>query len=128
MSLIPFKQIFDDELIKSFEETPNSFKMNLYETEKDIIAEVEAPGFSLKDIDIEVGDTSLKIEAKKKEEKEERGKGYFRKELNSGYFKRVIILPDVVQKEKVKADYSEGIVKIIMPKIKKKGTTKIKIK
>lgn len=128
MSLIPFKQIFDDELIKSFEETPNSFKMNLYETEKDIIAEVEAPGFSLKDIDIEVGDTSLKIEAKKKEEKEEKGKGYFRKELSSGYYKRVIILPDVVLKDKVRADYSEGIVKIIMPKIKKKGTTKIKIK
>lgn len=134
MALIPFKQFnierfFDDEWIKSIEdETFKTPKIDLYETEKEITAEIEIPGVDPKNIDVEVGNSSLKIEAKKEEKKQEKEKGYFRKEISTGYYKRIVALPDEVAKEKVEATYNDGILKIIMPKITKKKVTKIKIK
>ena len=134
MALIPFKQFnierfFDDEWIKSIEdETFKTPKIDLYETEKEITAEIEIPGVDPKNIDVEVGNSSLKIEAKKEEKKQEKEKGYFRKEISTGYYKRIIALPDEVAKEKVEATYNDGILKITMPKITKKKVTKIKIK
>lgn len=108
-------------------------KMDIYETEKEVVAEVELPGVDPKDIDIEVKDNYLKIEAKKEEKKEEKEKGYYRKELSKGYYKRVVPLPVEVIGEKAEADYKEGILKITIPKVKpskkeeKKGI-KVKVK
>ena len=131
MALIPFKQLFEDEWIKSIEgESLKTLKMDLYETEKELVAEIEIPGIDSKNIDIEVGNNSLRIEAKKEEKKEEKEKGYFRKELSTGYYKRVISLPEEVIKEKTEAMYTDGILKIVMPKTKqeKKNKKEIKIK
>jgi HSP20 family protein len=141
MALIPFKPIFDmdrffdDDWIKSMDNESQLIKapkMDVYETEKDIVAEIEIPGIDPKNIDIEVGETSLKIEAKKEEKKEEKAKGYFKKELSSGYYKRIVSLPGEIIKEKTNASYSDGMLKVIMPKVKnqkenKKGV-KVKIK
>ncbi len=130
MALIPFKQLFEDEWIKSIEgESLKTLKMDLYETEKELIAEIEIPGIDSKNIDIEVGNNSLRIEAKKEEKKEEKEKGYFRKELSAGYYKRVVGLPEEVIKEKTEAMYTDGILKIVMPKTKQeKNKKEIKIK
>jgi HSP20 family protein len=137
MAIIPFNtdKFFNDDWIKSIEneiQLIKAPKMDVYETEKDIIAEIEVPGIDPKNIDIEVGETSLKIEAKKEESKEEKKRGYFRKELGAGYYKRIIPLPGEVVKEKADASYADGILTITMPKLKqgskeKKGV-KIKVK
>jgi len=137
MAIIPFNtdKFFNDDWIKSIENETQLIKapkMDVYETEKEIVAEIEVPGIDPKNIDIEVGDTSLKIETKKEESKEEKNKGYFRKELSTGYYKRIIPLPGEIIKEKADASYSDGILTITMPKIKqgnkeKKGF-KIKVK
>lgn len=108
-------------------------KIDIYETEKDIVADIELPGVDPKDIDVEVRDNVLKIEAKKKEKKEEKGKGYYHKEISSGYYKRAMPLPVEVQGNKTNAVYQDGMLKIIIPKkeIKKpeeeKGV-KVKVK
>jgi HSP20 family protein len=135
MAIIPFntEKFFNDDWIKSIENETQLIKeprMDVYETEKDIVAEIEVPGIDSKNIDIEVGETSLKIEASKEESKEEKKKGYFRKELNTSHYKRIVSLPGEVIKEKAVASYSNGILKIIMPKIKQGGKEKkgVKIK
>jgi HSP20 family protein len=135
MAIIPFNtdKFFNDDWIKSIENEMQLIKaprMDVYETDKEIVAEIEVPGIDPKNIDIEVGETSLKIEASKEESKEEKKRGYFRKELSTGYYKRVIPLPNEVVKEKANASYSDGILKIVMPKIKQIGKEKkgVKIK
>jgi HSP20 family protein len=128
MALIPFKQLFENEWIESLEDdllkTP---KMDIYETEKEIIAEIEIPGIDPKNIDIEVGDSSLKIETKKESKKEAKNKGYFRKEISTGYYRRIVSLPESIKKEKAVADYENGILKIKIPKIKEGKKLKIKV-
>ncbi len=105
-------------------------RMDVYETKKDVIAKVELPGVDPKDIEVEVKDNVLRIEAKSEEKKEKKEKGYFRKEISSGYFKRAVRLPSEVIGNKAKAEYKEGILEITIPKktLKKKKEKAIKIK
>ncbi|MDD5013164.1 MAG: Hsp20/alpha crystallin family protein [Candidatus Pacebacteria bacterium] len=128
MALIPFKQLFENEWIESLEDDSlKAPKMDIYETEKEIVAEIEIPGIDPKNIDIEVGDSSLKIETKKETKKEEKNKGYFRKEISTGYYRRIVSLPESIKKEKAVADYENGILKIKIPKIKEGKKLKIKV-
>ena len=53
---------------------------------------------------------------RRKQEKEEKGKTYHRIEQEYGRFERVIPLPLPVDEGKVKAEYHDGILKIMVPK------------
>jgi len=131
----PFKDIdrfFEDWNWLEWPETKmRTPRMDIYETDKDIVAEVELPGVDPKNIEVEVQDNALKVEAKSEEKKEEKKKGYYRKELNKGYYKRVIPLPVEVKDEKAEAKYEDGLLKITIPKkepVKKKSKKGVKIK
>ena len=107
-------------------------RMDIYETKKDVVAEVELPGVDPKDINVEVQDNILKIEAKGEQKKEEKKKGYYRKEISAGYYRRAVPLPTEVIGNKAEADYKEGILTVTIPKAKprkeKKKSIKIKVK
>jgi len=105
-------------------------RMDIYEEGNNIVAEVEIPGIDPKNIEVEVKDNILKVEAKEEEKKEVKEKGYFKKEIGRKYFKRQVLLPTEVQGEKAEAEYADGILKITIPKAapKKEEKKKIKIK
>ncbi len=106
-------------------------RTDIYETEKDVVAKVELPGLNPEDIDVEVKDNVLIIQGKMEEKKEEKKKGYFRKEISRGFYKRSLPLPVEVEDKKAKADYRGGLLSVVIPKAKpvkeeKKGT-KVKV-
>jgi HSP20 family protein len=107
-------------------------RMDIYETDDKVVAEVELPGIEPKNIEVEVKDNYLRVEARAEEKKEEKKKGYYRKEISAGYYKRVVPLPTEVMGEKAEAEYSEGILKVTIPKRKpvkeEKKPIKIKVK
>lgn len=118
-----------------FEEFPlpriRTPRMNVYEEDNNVVVEAELPGVKPEDIDIEVKENQLKIEAKREEKKEEKEKGYWRKELRAAHFKRIIPLPIEVVGEKAEASFEDGILKITIPKKelpKEKKGVKIKVK
>ena len=49
-------------------------RVDVYEKDSDVVAEVELPGVKQENIDVEVKNDMLKIEAKSEEEKEEKEK------------------------------------------------------
>jgi HSP20 family protein len=100
-------------------------RMDISETDKEVIAEVELPGVDLKDIEVQVKNNILKVEAKTKKKEEEKKKGYYRKEISAGFYKRAVPLPVEVIGEKAKADYEDGMLRISIPK---KEKTKKKVK
>ena len=71
-----------------------------------------------KDIHVELDDAAVKIRGEKKEEKEEKNKNWFRRELSYGSFNRVVPLPATVESEKAKAKFRKGILTITVPKRK----------
>lgn len=140
MPIIPFRPFFDFD--KFFEDEEKylpliPFKglvgpaMDVYETEKDVIAEVDLPGVDPEKVEVSVKDGILKITGKTEEAKEIKEKGYWKKEIRRGAFERAVRLPAPVKEDKVDASYKDGVLKITMPKIepsKAKKEVKIKIK
>jgi len=142
MPIIPYRPFWDIE--RWFEEGPEwpefrvprvpmirTRRMDIYETDREVVAEVELPGVDPKNIEVKVKDNYLRVEAKAEEKKEEKGKGYYRKEISAGYYKRVVPLPVEVIGEKADATYEEGILKVVIPKkkpVKKEEKKPIKIK
>ncbi len=104
--------------------------MDIYETDKEVIAEVNLPGIDPEKIDVSVKNQVLTVSGKSEEKKEEKEKGYWRREIRKGLFERMIRLPVPIKEDKVEANYEKGILKIVMPKaeIKKEKTVKIKVK
>lgn len=100
---------------------------DLYEDNGNIIVEMSAPGFNLEKIEINIENTHLKVTGTREEKEEQKEKNFYRKEIRRGSFERVIELPVAVDSEQTKAEFKDGILKIIMPKKVKSEAKKIKI-
>jgi HSP20 family protein len=101
---------------------------DVYETDKDLVVEMQVPGFKKEDIKVSFQDDYLKVEGKAEEEKEEKDKNYWRKEIRRGSFVRVIPLPKKVDPRKAKANFKDGVLKISLPKIEEIKETGEEIK
>lgn len=94
-----------------------SMATDVYETDKDVIVEINVPGFKKEDIKISLQDNYLKVEGRIDEEKEDKNKNYWRKEIKKGSFVRVIPLPREVDVKKAKANLKDGVLKVTLPKL-----------
>ena len=92
--------------------------VNIRETDDNYEVEMAAPGMKKEDFKIELDNNILTISSEKTEEHEENGKEkYSRKEFSYQSFQRSFNLPkEVVDEEKIKAHYKEGVLHLIIPK------------
>lgn len=85
--------------------------------EKDrILITAELPGFKEDQIEIQSENGMLTLRGERKFEKEHDGKSYHRVERSYGQFVRTFSLPNNVDREKIKADFSNGLLRIELPK------------
>lgn len=80
------------------------------------IIEAELPGMKKEDVEIEIIDGGLKISASKKEEKEEKGEGYLRRERGYLSFSRQLPLPEDADVDKIEAKLVDGVLQINVAK------------
>ncbi|AZE49118.1 Heat shock protein, Hsp20 family [Pseudomonas chlororaphis] len=87
-------------------------------TEKDKSFEISAelPGMDQKNIELKLSNGCLIIKGEKKEDKEEKRKGYHLSERHYGSFERVFNLPKGVDADKIEASFSKGVLNISLPK------------
>lgn len=91
--------------------------VNIKETDDSFHVEMAAPGLKKSDFKISLDGTALSISAEKQSEQKEEDGEYSRKEFSYQSFYRAFNLPkDVVDADKIKAKYEEGILKIEVPK------------
>lgn len=90
--------------------------VDITEKEKSFELTAELPGMDQKNIEIKLSNGSLIIKGEKKEDKEEKSKGYHLSERHYGAFERVFNLPKGVDAEKIEASFSKGVLCISMPK------------
>jgi HSP20 family protein len=75
------------------------------------------PDIEAKDLDIQVTKDSLSISGERHvKKKEESEKGYYWSEISYGSFRRVFALPVAIENEQVKAEYTNGILTLTLPK------------
>ena len=102
--------------------------LDIAEDENEFTIKAEVPGCKAEDIDISVHGNILTISGEKKQEKEEKGKGYRHTERSYGTFRRDLNLASEVDSNKVEATYKDGILSIKLPKTEKTKAVKIKVK
>lgn len=91
--------------------------MDVYtEGDKQLVAEVHAPGFTKDDVEVSVNEGTLEIRGNKKsmdEDKDDK-RSYMVRESSSSFYRR-IMLPKYADGSKVKASFDEGVLKVIVP-------------
>ena len=80
-----------------------------------MIVRAELPGLNKDDVKVEVTDDGLIIRGERKQEHEEKGEGFYRSERSYGQFYRLIPLPEDVNTDQVRADFSNGVLEITVP-------------
>ncbi|MCI0467330.1 MAG: Hsp20/alpha crystallin family protein [Beijerinckiaceae bacterium] len=90
--------------------------VDVAEREKEFEITAELPGMDTKDIEIKLSNGMLTIKGEKKEEKEERNKGYYLSERRYGSFTRSFRVPDGVDTAKIEAAFTKGVLTVKLPK------------
>lgn len=76
----------------------------------------ELPGMAENDIEVALTDGILTLKGEKKQEQEKKDKNYYLSERSYGAFQRSFTLPDGVDRDKVSAEFSKGVLTVTMPK------------
>jgi HSP20 family protein len=115
-----FPSVFD-EFWKDWSEGNNTSDWvpaaNIKEEETKFHVELSAPGYTKKDIKVSVEDDTLTITGEMKVENEEKKENYVKREFRNGNFKRSFNLNGMVDVEKIDAKYTDGILRIELPKV-----------
>jgi HSP20 family protein len=91
-------------------------RVDIEETERELVVKADLPGVDPKDVDIQVVENVLTLRGGREEKKEEKRKNYHRMERFSGQFYRAIGLPAGADADKVTATTANGTVIITIPK------------
>lgn len=102
--------------------------VDISETESEYQIKAEIPDVKKEDVKVTVEDGVLTIQGERKQEKEEKGKKFHRIERSYGSFVRTFSLPDVIEEEKVKAEFKDGVLNLHLPKSEKAKPKAIEVK
>ncbi|MCL6638169.1 MAG: Hsp20/alpha crystallin family protein [Firmicutes bacterium] len=115
-------RFFDQAFRKNFLAGPEAFgpRIDLYQTENEVIASAELPGVQSKDdIEVTVAPESLTIKGELKRNQNVKDEHFFHTERYYGTFQRTLPLPAEVKPEETRAEYQNGLLEIHMPKSEK---------
>ncbi|HYC39235.1 MAG TPA: Hsp20/alpha crystallin family protein [Chitinophagaceae bacterium] len=90
--------------------------VNLRETDKTYELELVAPGLKKEDLRLQVSGDLLTISFEQKERDETEENGWLRNEYRMQSFSRSFNLIDTVDVQKIEARYTDGILRVTLPK------------
>ena len=137
--LTPFDKMFDQIINSQFPEIEKQIgvkpfqgtaypKVNVYEYDDKVGVIAEIPGLDKKDLMIEVEDGKLTISGDKHGTFDVKGAKVIRRELKQSSFKRQFELGDLLDGDKIKANFKDGLLSIDIPKIEPKKPDKKLVK
>jgi HSP20 family protein len=91
-------------------------RLDVSETDKEMIVSVELPGLDERDIQISLEEGVLIIGGEKKTEKQEKSHNFHRMERSYGSFTRQVALPVDVDENAVSATFKNGLLNVTLPK------------
>ncbi len=110
--------LFNDEFFPVFSKTAASMPaVNIREDEKNYSLELAVPGIDKKDLKVDINEDVLTVSSELKNDTEESRDGYRRKEFSYSSFGRSFYIPENVNREKIEANYKDGVLTIALPKM-----------
>ena len=102
--------------------------VDVRETDGAYLMEVELPGLTEKDVEVKLDNNLLTISSKKEEKKEEKKNGYVLRERRAASFSRSFVLPEGVDREKIDAEFKNGVLNLSFPKAPQAKAKTIEVK
>jgi HSP20 family protein len=98
---------------------PWSPQIEILERDDELVLRADLPGLTKDDVNVEIASDGITIEGERKNEHEEKGKGYFRSERSYGKFYRRIPMPEGAKTEDASASFNNGVLEISIPALKR---------
>ena len=111
-----FQNFFDSDFNEFFGRRFSDPAANIIESPDSFQLDLAAPGMKKDDFKIHLENNILTVSSEVEDQKLEEGKNYTRKEFFYGSFSRSFTLPKIIDLEKIKADYEDGILRMLLPK------------
>jgi len=111
-----------------FEEAEGSLTLDVYQTPTSIIVESAVAGVNPEDLDISITSDSVSVRGKREKMEKVEEKDYLFQECYWGRFSRSIMLPQEVDPDRAQASLKNGVLKIVLPKLNRQKTKKLKVK
>ena len=101
-----------------------------FERKGEFVVRADLPGMTKDNVKVAISEGELVIEGERKEEKEQKEKGYYASERSYGAFYRALPLPEGVKADDAKATFKDGVLEIALPlgKLPEKHGRQIEIK
>jgi HSP20 family protein len=90
---------------------------DMVETDDAIIVEIELPGMRREDVTVEVHGDRLRVAGERRLRTERQGRNFHFVERHFGRFERQIPLPYTVDRSAIRADFSDGVLTVTLPKL-----------
>ena len=137
--LTPFDRMFDQIVESSFPQITKSVgvkpyqgsaypKVNVYEYDDKVGIIAEIPGLDKKDLSIDVEDSVLSIAGNKHGLFDDDGAKVIRRELKHSSFKRQFELGELLDGDKIKASFKDGLLSVEIPKVEPEKPKKKSVK
>ncbi|HEX8249388.1 MAG TPA: Hsp20/alpha crystallin family protein [Pyrinomonadaceae bacterium] len=101
--------------------------VDIYEGKDEIVLEAELPGMKPEDVDVSIENNIITIRGERRFEKKDESDNYHRVERSYGSFTRSFTLPRNVVGDQAKADFTNGVLHVSLPKREEEKARKIQI-
>ncbi|MDT9546744.1 MAG: Hsp20/alpha crystallin family protein [Chlorobium sp.] len=109
-------KIFDDIWSGNQMNAAPAFKVDISEDAGAFHLDAELPGIDKENIALNIEDDVLTIKAERKKETEENSKDYHRVERTYGGFSRSFNLGEMIDRDNIAADFSNGVLHVTLAK------------
>ena len=101
--------------------------VDVYETENELVIKADLPEVVEQDLDVRVENNMLTIRGERKFEQKVKEENYLRMERSYGTFSRSFSLPNTVDTQAIKAEYTDGVLSVTLPKRAESKPKQVKI-
>jgi HSP20 family protein len=127
-----FDQLFDEWVrmlpFRRWTEPGDMIRVEEYREDGALVVRADLPGIDPdRDVELTVSDGMLHIEAERREEEKQEGKGYLHQEVRYGSMSRSLPLPKGVTEADISATYNAGVLEVRIPEPKHEEPRKIAI-
>ena len=101
--------------------------VDIYQTDTDVVIQMEIAGISEEEVELEVEGSTLVIHGERKPLSGRPDRVYSQLEISQGPFRRELILPVPVTPERAQSSYKDGVLEIVLPKASPPSSRQLRI-
>jgi HSP20 family protein len=102
--------------------------VNIWTNADEAVVKVELPGFTSDEVEVALEQDKLKLMGARKDQELQDGENLRQQERWNGRFERTLKLPFAVESDNVKAEFSNGVLLVKLPKAEDSKAKRIAVK